>query len=428
MFYLSPCWRIVLLLLWGGLCPIVSARTPQLVLDSLTVEPRPWSVEFGGSVGSTLATDHYVRQWLHGKAVREVRVGLRYHSAAERHDSVARAFGYPELGLHLAWSDFSGVLLRKYASPDWGQLVPVDYFSTVGQMATASFSFSRPLLQGRTWKWGYTIEQGIGYNTRPYRRSDNIDNELTGSRLLIFFGASAYARWQWHPRWSLRGELAFRHYSNGAFTRPNKGINYLSPQLTLLYHFDETAHFRRVRPVFDPRFENGWLHRIELSLGGHSLIEEWVRTQYGTPPSSPDYRTDASATYPTYNVQWSTLYRYSQKFASGVGVDGFFTPYVTTLRSRYQATHPAARYSPFSLGLALRHEANYGPWAFYVALGYYLHRQVGHNQVFDETPYYERVGMRFAPRSWRGLSVAAGVKAHKTKADFVEIGLGYTWR
>lgn len=424
-----PCpLRFVLLLLWGGLSLLASARPVLTATDSAVVGVRPWSVEIGSSVGEVLATDTYVRQWLHGKAVSGWHLGLRYHTAAVSEDSVARAYGFPELGLHLSWDDFSRVSMRKYPSRDWNMLVPVDYSSTVGKMLTANYSFSRPLLGGRLWHLGYTLEEGIGYNTRPYRRRDNIDNELTGSRLLIFFGASVYARWQWHPRWSLRGELAFRHYSNGAFTRPNKGVNYLSPQLAVLYHLDETASFRRLRPLFEPSFERGWQHRVELSLGGHSLIEEWVRTQYNTSPSSPDYRTDESTTYPTYNVQWSSVYRYSRKFASGVGLDGFFTPYVATLRARYQAAYPAARYSPFSLGVALRHEAYYGPLAFYVALGYYLHRQVGHNQPYDETPYYERVGLRFAPRSWRGFSVAAGVKAHKTKADFAEIALGYTWR
>ena len=49
----------------------------------------------------------------------------------------------------------------------------------------------------------------------------------------------------------------------------------------------------------------------------------------------------------------------------------------------------------------------------------------------DEPPYYERVGLRYhfgnlsQALKHRGLTLSLGIKAHKLKADFAEIGIGW---
>ena len=48
-------------------------------------------------------------------------------------------------------------------------------------------------------------------------------------------------------------------------------------------------------------------------------------------------------------------------------------------------------------------------------------------QTFDETPYYERVGARWYLPMWKGASVHLGIKAHRLKADFTELGFGFEW-
>ena len=407
------------------LCVAMPAASHTAYTDSAGRDTQPWAIEMGAAAGRILATDAWIKQWLREPNMRSAQIGLRYRTATDATDSVARDYGFPELGLHLSWGDFSGVKMQKTASPDWGLLEPVDYVSDMGQLITAHFSFSRPLWHGRRWALGYALEHGLAYNSHPYRKRDNIDNELTGSRLLIYFGASVYGQLRLNRRFSLRADFPGRHVSNGASTRPNKGANYISPQLTLQYDLDETAHFRRHRPLMGADWKRGMVHRVSASIGAHSLLEDWLQTQYSTPPDAPNYRTDDAPAYPTYNFQYEALYRYSRRFASGLSADFFVTPYVAQLRERYAAAHPDARYSPISVGIALRHEAHYGPLALYIALGHYLHRQVGHLQPHDETPYYQRAGLRYTPRALGGLSVAAGIKAHKGKADFAEFIVGY---
>ena len=102
-------------------------------------------------------------------------------------------------------------------------------------------SFSRPFQRNSWGEWGYSIEEGLAFNTRPYNKKNNADNELTGSPLLFHFGASLYGELRLSSRFSLRADLAFRHVSNGATYRPNKGANMWQPTLALQYNLQHTS-------------------------------------------------------------------------------------------------------------------------------------------------------------------------------------------
>lgn len=162
-------------------------------------------------------------------------------------------------------------------------------------------------------------------------------------------------------------------------------------------------------------------------MGMRTLIEDWISTQYGTAPSEADYRTEHFQRYAVANVQMDRIFRYAQRWATGVGADFFYLPYVQTLKNREAPNGENDKYSPWACGLALKHEAYYGDFSAYVHLGWYLHRRTGRMQTFDETPYYERVGARWHLPMWKGASVHLGIKAHRLKADFTELGFGYEW-
>ena len=384
------------------------------------------TLEFGTSVGKVLAVDRYQKQWLHETKMHSIQIGWRHCTTPDETDDFASEYGYPEWALHLMWGNYSGVKMKKQPSPDWGLLEPVDYASNMGHLVALYGSFSRPIQRFRRWDWGYALETGLAYNTRPYCRRNNIDNELTGSHLLFYFGTSLYATLRLNERWSARADLAFRHVSNGALNRPNKGANSFAPNLSLQYHLDETADFSTKTPYSTSSFSPHNYYVAAFSLGGRTLLEEWVRTQYSVPPTDPEYRRDDFDFHPTYNLQLDAMRRYSRRWASGIGADLFYMPYVGKLRRHDAIYHPnkANQHHRLSAGLALKHEAFYGRLSMYVHLGVYLFRRTGYFQTVDETPYYERIGVRYRlPFDQNRWSVAVGIKARKTKADFSEITL-----
>ena len=154
-----------------------------------------------------------------------------------------------------------------------------------------------------------------------------------------------------------------------------------------------------------------------------TLIEDWISTQYGTAPSEADYRTEHFQRYAVANVQMDRMFRYARRWATGLGADFFYLPYVQTLKNREASrTGKNDKYSPWACGLALKHEAYYGDFSAYVHLGWYLHRRTGRMQTFDETPYYERVGARWHLPMWKGGFGALGASSSPIKGRFHRVG------
>lgn len=420
--------RLILALLFNFLwvstlpCRGHSSQRPDTVC--LPLHSSRFALEGGGTRGRVLVVDRYQRLWQQGTALHSMQVGVRYRTHPDDSCAFAHDYGYPEWAATLSWVDASKVTMHKHQTNAWGQLVPVPHASQMGQVVAVYGSFSRPLLRTPHWQLGYALEEGLAYNTHPYSSPDNLDNELTGSHLLLYVGASVYAAYRLDARWTLRGDLAFRHVSNGAMNRPNKGANWLAPTLSVQYALDETAPIATPKGTSAP-FRPYWYSQIGLSLGTRTLLEEWLRTQYNTPPNHPDYRTSHFRLYPTLNLQADVMRRYARRWASGVGVDVFFLPYVSRLRELDGGAASRWKHSPWSLGVAAKHEAFYGPLSLYLSLGYYLHRHTGSQQEHDETPYYERIGLRYRLPRLQGWSVGVGVKAHRTKADFTELTLAY---
>ena len=243
--------------------------------------------------------DRYQRAWMESSASRGVHWGWRRRTLFTP-DGYAADYNYPEWSVTLQMMDYAGVKMRKIPSPDWGMAVPVDYSSSPGVVFSLVGSFSRPLFRTGKWQMGYALEEGLAFCTQPYAKEHNIDNELTGGHWLIHFGASLYAARRLDKHWSLRGDLAFRHVSNGATYRPNKGLNAVLPTLSLQYDLDETG----TPQVNVPKaaFAKGAFWRIGASVGVRTLIEDWLRSMPRPRPMLNTEQTISNAMrWPTYN-------------------------------------------------------------------------------------------------------------------------------
>ena len=115
------------------------------------------------------------------------------------------------------------------------------------------------------------------------------------------------------------------------------------------------------------------------------------------------------------------MYRYARRWASGIGADVFYGTYsskVEQIDAKYQYQ---VRHSPWSVGLALKHQVYYHRLALAMSLGYYLFRRMGYNANLIEKPYYERIGLQYTLPVMGGITLGFDVKAHLTKADLMEI-------
>lgn len=374
-----------------------------------------------------IAMDEYERKWLRDKQALVIGAELNYSALPSDSDAFAEDYNYPTLSLGLKYSLNHGVTMRRTADPAWGKAQMVDYDSRLGNILTLYLNFSRPLLRRGRWQLDYSLRAGVGYNSHYYNKTDAIDNELIGAAFSIYFGASLTASYQFSRDWGLTAGLLYGHHSNGALARPNKGENHFGPFVGLRYApYDEPVR-QRTASARRP-FDKYWYAMLRLGLGGKTLNEDFQLTQFYTDPSDPDYRTEDFRLYAAYSLQADVMYRYARRWASGIGLDIFYGTYDKRVATLDEAAGLHERHSPWSVGIAARHEVYYHNLSLDMALGYYLYRHMGANAREVEQPYYERIGIFYTFPRLGGLRIGGSVKAHRTKADLTELIVAFPIR
>lgn len=369
-----------------------------------------------------IAMDEYERKWLRDKHAFVVGAELNYSALPSDSDVFARDYNYPTLSAGIKISLNNGVTMRRTADPAWGMAQMVDYDSHLGDIVTLYGAFSRPLLRKGRWQLDYLLRVGVGYNAWKYNKTDNIDNELIGSHLTIYFGAGFTATCQLSDEWGLTAGLLYGHHSNGALYRPNKGENHVGPCLGLRYApYDKAVRHRDEGCAPSPYFKKYWYGDIRLGVGGKTLLEDWQRTQFDTPPDAADYRTEHFHFYPSYSAQVAMMYRYARRWASGIGADVYYGTYYSHVRELDETAGRTVSHSPWSIGISARHEVYYHNLSLDMALGVYLHRQMGYSAKQVEQPYYEHIGVFYTFPRLGKIKLGVSVQAHRTKADLTEV-------
>lgn len=388
-------------------------------------ENHCWSWELGGGPARVLALDKYVERWLKGRSVTAFYLQANHTAALGKGEDFDADYNYPSLSFGLKVNLNHATTMHREANPAWGQLQPVDYTSRLGNALTLYGRFERPVVRAKRWEWGYYLGLGAGYFHQKYNLTDDIDNELIGSHLNIYFTAGLYGQYWLAKTWAVKAGVDFSHHSNGALYRPNKGANYLGPFAALVYSPQREQPEQPDRSLSilpKSSFRPYWLVEATLGLGAKTLLEDWQRTQFNTPPGSPDYRTDRFPIYGAFSFEGSLLYRYARRWASGIGLDVFYGDYAHKVaRLDRAAGYADEPHSPWSVGLAARHEVYYGRLSARMGVGWYLYRHMGVGARKAEKRYYERIGLFYELPHLGGTAVGISVNAHATKADFTEL-------
>ncbi len=395
------------------------------------------SVEAGYAPGAALALDNYVKRWLKTKHCHSVYAQINIQSPKSQGDDYNQDYNDPTLSLGLRVNLNHGVTMHRLSDTAWGQLVPVDYDSQLGNIITLYGKFSRPLWKNQHWQWSYYLGTGLGYSHTKYNTTDCIDNEFIGSHWNIFFTAGTFLSYRITPNLNIKGGIDFSHHSNGALYRPNKGFNSFGPFIALESNLgnskqqegDKGATEAESHSASTSSFQRYWF--LELSVGGgaKTLLEDWQLTQFHTNPSDPNYRTSKFSVYGAFSLQTDVMYRYARRWASGLGVDVFYGDYANRIAHLDAANgYTQEPHSPWSVGIAMKHEVYYGNLSARMGVGYYLYRHMGVEAKTIEKPYYERIGLFYTFHKWNCIAIGFNVNAHATKADFTEIELSIPFK
>lgn len=387
--------------------------------DSLSIAKM--GIEFRYIPAQTLTLDKEPRIWTKTKDTHSwaAQINVTPTKNAYAHD-----YNYPTFSFGLRYHLNHGTTMHR--DDPWGEAQPVNYTSKLGNFLTLYGTFNRPLYRSKHWQWGYYLGTGIAYTSLKYNQKNNIDNEYIGSHLNIYFNAGLYGQVKIAKEWSVKGGLDFAHHSNGAMARPNKGANYFGPFVGLVYEPQQaTSPIAKRNTEATQPFQKYWFTEFTLGLGGKTLLEEWLQTQFNTPQGQPDYRKEHFTYYGAYSFHTHLLYRYARRWASGVGVGLFYGEYAHRIaRMDKENGHTEEKHSPWSASIEARHEVYYGNISVRLTLGYYLYRHMGYSANHGlEYPYHEQVGVFYSFPKLKGLTLGFSVNAHATKADFTELQL-----
>lgn len=382
-------------------------------------------IEVEANPGIVISMDEYQKKYMRSNKSYTAGVKINYMRLPSDSDAFAADFGYPTVSMGIRYSYNNRVKMHREQDMSWGKLEPVDYYSRLGNVLTMYGSFARPLVRNRLWEAGYTFDFGVGYTTNKYNTYDNIDNELIGSRWLIYFGTSLYATYRITDNWGIKAGVNFFHHSNGALNRPNKGANVIGPSIALCYYPYYEDLVENKSTYIPGKFKKYVYCDITLGVGAKTMNEDWQLTQFNTSPDEKDYRTDRFKLYAAYSLQADIMYRYARKWASGIGADIFYGCYSSHIKEIDSKQGFNDKHSPWSAGISAKHKVFYHNLSLAMSFGVYLYREMGHNAKEIEKPYYERIGLHYSIPALNGMTVGCNVKAHMTKADLTELVISY---
>ncbi len=348
---------------------------------------------------------------------------LTYSGLPTDSDAYASDYNYPTISFGVKYS--INEQIKFHRKEDYGWEDEVNYDSHIGNSVALYTSFSRALFRTNKWMADLSVKLGTAYSHTKYDKNRNVDNELIGSKWLIFFSAGMHVTYRLASKWGLKGGLEYWHLSNGAFNRPNRGANFIGPSVGVCYYPYYESVVDRKKTKIKENINSYWWLNFSLGLGAKTLEEDWNMTQYELSPDDPDYKTNHFKLYMAYSAQVDIMHRYARRWASGLGLDVNYGQYSSRLEERDKQNGYADKHSPWSVGISAKHQAYFHNLSMHISLGTYLYREMGHRAKSVEKPYYETIGLKYEWPALRGAALGFKVKAHFLKADFTEMFLSF---
>lgn len=332
--------------------------------------------------------------------------GAMLSNGTDLGDQIVNSSYYNALDIRLGfqntnpYSVYSNLYRRPVTGLGW-------YTSTfhnedVGNPSALYYFFKMPYSFRNNSRWNFTYGGafGLSYNFNPFDEVDNPTNIFIGSYRNYYVHLEFTAQYQLSQRFMLEAGLGFKHFSNGAFSLPNSGINLIPATIALRYKLGDK--------------EEEVLNR-KLEIPNHKKYGIW---NVGFIAGSKNYEP-GERNYFKGGVGINYLFALNYKYRFGAGLDVYFA-------EGYQERDTSDA-STFKKSTAV---AVNGAWEWmlnknlYVplAVGIYLQRN---KQNGDVEPFYLRAGMRY--RFENNLFFGGSIKAHAGKADIFEWTLGYTF-
>jgi len=253
----------------------------------------------------------------------------------------------------------------------------------------------------KKWSFDYRIGLGLSGNFKPYDKVDNPLNLAIGSSNNVFIDFGLRAQYRLQEKWKIGFGASFHHFSNGAISLPNRGINLVPVTVSISYR-------PHAVPVIPPKkifqeLDKKWTYDVNLGAGAKQLDAD----------KDQRYFKATVGLYASRSVH--------AKWRLGAGLDLFYSD--SGNEREIAGKEAGAMNALFSGGPSfyIVHVLNERLW-LNGNIGYYLHKQRFNGEVNN---VFVRAGAKYYV--YKNFNAGVSIKAHMGKADFVEWSLGYTF-
>lgn len=353
----------------------------------------------------------------------EAAVGIQ--TKPENQNPFAEAFGFPLIDI--------GISIARAGNFKFSDQTHFpNLYSAYG-------SFERSILRTERFSAGYLLNFGATYNPAKYDPVNNPGNNWLSAPFMAYFGAGVFGKLHIGKRWETGVNFMFRHFSNGRLSLPNEALNGMGVGVFARYRLSDYNHKKyTTKYSFERDYQRGMQYMIVVGGGVHTCMAEW--NAYVEREPDPVKKAEAAAklkAHPKFSLSFDALYRYSMRYATGLGVDLFYSSNMKELEASdrifygNEAVDRSPGYSPLSVGIAVVQEVYWRNFAVHVAIGAYPYRHKGVNGPEAKAAgdrergwHYEKAGIRYYFPKLGDTFVGFAIKSHSIKAEYLEFSVG----
>ncbi len=277
--------------------------------------------------------------------------------------------------------------------------------------------YSSKIKEWNKLKWYYSANLGISFNSNPFDYDAAYYNTSVGSKTNMYISLGTGLYYEIGKHFDIGLNLKFNHLSNGAMKIPNKGLNAVAPQFSLVYYPE------RVNPVKDKNISskikkyNTW----EVSVFGGK------KNVFYRGDNRDDIRLYDGFDYSVYGAEAFYMRQYSAKSAYGLGLGVtkdeqynhtmYVQDSVLYQKKRFSKDHVLLSVIPTYRLMIDRLYINVG-------LGYYVTKK---NRKYDNSALFQRLSLQYQITD--RFFASFGINAYDLHvANYLEWKLGYTFK
>jgi len=296
--------------------------------------------------------------------------------------------GYPSFGVAVSYFNFGDK----------------DVFgSAVGAMPNFTFKF----LEKKRLHAHFRVGVGLAYLNRPYNVANNALNNAIGSHINGIVGFRFGTGYRLNEKWTLQSSVSFTHFSNGASTLPNLGLNVPALNLGATYIPQPLQ-----KEDFIPTTTSG----IRDSKIQFSLMQAFALIETIT-PGGPKYPVHITALSAGRNLG------YANRLWAGLEYEFNYAVYDFMNHIGQFETKEKRRRNATRLLFFVADEVTLGNASMWFQAGTYLTRSFLQPGVI-----YTKLGVRyyfrFKDAKTPNLHLGVYMKSHQVVAEYVSLGLG----